>query len=197
VARGGNAGHSSAEASARTALESVAEAAREARAEVGLLAGLLSGDQGPRDQPPHDQAPAAQAGAAASADAGLDLVAGLVRQAQAAGLEVTYRLVSDSGGDVDATSAEVAGRIVTEALTNALKHAPGAPVTVDVRAAGGGLTVTIENGAARNAGDNLARADGGYGLPGLRDRVLAHGGRFDAGPAADGGWRIHAVLPAG
>jgi len=122
-----------------------------------------------------------------------------------AGLEVTYRLVSDSdsdsdsGGDVDvdATSAEVAGRIVTEALTNALKHAPGAPVTVDVRAAGGGLTVTIENGAARNAGDDLARADGGYGLPGLRDRVLAHGGRFDAGPATGGGWRIHAVLPAG
>jgi signal transduction histidine kinase len=201
VARGGNAGHRAREANARKALESVAEAAREAQAEVGLLAGLLSGPQAPGDEAARDQAPAAQAGAAASADAGLDLVAGLVRQAQAAGLEVTYRLVSggdsdSGGGDVDATSAEVAGRIVTEALTNALKHAPGAPVTVEVRAGGGGLTVTIENGAARNAGDDLARPDGGYGLPGLRDRVLAHGGRFDAGPAGNGGWRIHAVLPA-
>jgi signal transduction histidine kinase len=142
VARGGNAGHRAREANARKALESVAEAAREAQAEVGLLAGLLSGPQAPGDEAARDQAPAAQAGAAASADAGLDLVAGLVRQAQAAGLEVTYRLVSDSGGgDVDATSAEVAGRIVTEALTNALKHAPGAPVTVDVRAGNGGWRI--------------------------------------------------------
>lgn len=153
-----------------------AEAAREAQAEVGLLAGLLSGDEDPQAGP-----------------TGLELVAELVRQVQAAGLEVTYHLAGD--GEVDAVSAELASRIVTEALTNALKHAPGAPVTVDIRAADG-LAVTVENGPARHTRHDLAQAGGGYGLAGMRDRVLAHGGRFDAGPVPDGGWRVHADLPA-
>ncbi|HXL94964.1 MAG TPA: ATP-binding protein [Streptosporangiaceae bacterium] len=96
---------------------------------------------------------------------------------------------------MDPSSAEVATRIVTEALTNALKHAPGAPVTVDLRTAGGVLTVTVGNGASRNIRIDLARSGGGYGLTGMRDRVLAHGGRFEAGPAGDGGWRVRAVLP--
>jgi signal transduction histidine kinase len=163
-------------AGAQQALEAVAEAAREAQAEVGLLAGLLAGEQAP---PP-----------------GLGLIAELVRQVQGAGVEVTYRLMADDDAAVDPTTAEIASRVVTEALTNALKHAPGAPVTVDVRAAGGELTVTVENGAARHSPDDLARAGGGYGLTGMRDRVLARGGHFDAGPAAGGGWRVQAVLPA-
>jgi signal transduction histidine kinase len=187
LARGGSGGDGGPSgATARRALEAVAEAAREAQAEVGLLAGLLSADQAGPDRP---------AGAAPSAHTGLGLVAELVRQVQRAGLEVTYRLVDDSEDkDVDPTTAEIASRIVTEALTNALKHAPGAPVNVDVRAAGGELTVTVENGAASSPHD-LARAGGGYGLTAMRDRVLAHHGRVDAGPAQDGGWRVHAILP--
>ena len=194
---GGSGDGGSGGASARRALEAVAEAAREAQAEVGLLAGLLGADQAALDQASSPQpVGAAQARSAASAQAGLGLVAELVRQVQVAGLEVTYRLVTDGDGvDVDATSAEIASRIVTEALTNALKHAPGAPVTVVVRAASGGLTVTVENGAARYSPDDLARAGGGYGLTAMRDRVLACGGRFEAGPAMDGGWRVRAVLP--
>ena len=194
---GGSGDGGSGGASARRALEAVAEAAREAQAEVGLLAGLLGADQAALDQASSPQpVGAAQARSAAGAQAGLGLVAELVRQVQVAGLEVTYRLVTDGDGvDVDATSAEIASRIVTEALTNALKHAPGAPVTVVVRATSGGLTVTVENGAARNSPDDLARAGGGYGLTAMRDRVLACGGRFEAGPAMDGGWRVRAVLP--
>jgi signal transduction histidine kinase len=162
---------------ALAALELVAEAAREAQAEMSALAGLLD-----RDQP--DGSPT-----------GLDLVAELVRQARSGGLEVDYRLVSD-GAQVDARSAEVAGRLVTEALTNVLKHAPGAPVAIDVRAAAGELAVTVENGPARGAPSGLEQAGGGYGVAGLRDRVASCGGQFTAGPAADGGWRVHAVLPA-
>jgi signal transduction histidine kinase len=158
---------------ARTALETVAEAALQAQAEVGLLAGLLRDDRVP--------------------DGGLNLTAELVRRARAAGLEVTYRLSGDA--DVDAASAEIASRIVTEALTNALKHAPGAPVTVELRTAADTLTVTVENGAAGPAGPDLARSGGGYGLAGMRDRVLARGGRIDAGPTQNGGWQVHAVLP--
>jgi signal transduction histidine kinase len=187
LARGGNASDgSSGKANARAALETVAEAARQAQAEVGLLAGLLSGDR----------APDGQASPPPSTYAGLDLAAALVRQARAAGLEVTYRLVSEGDGSgIDATSAEVVSRIVTEALTNALKHAPGAPVTVNVRTAGGRVTVTVENGASTHTRVDLAKAGGGFGLTGMRNRVLARGGRFDAGPTGDEGWRVHAVLP--
>jgi len=56
--------------------------------------------------------------------------------------------------------------------------------------------VTVENAAAGHSPHSLERAGGGYGLTGMRDRVLARGGHFDAGPAANGGWRVRAVLPA-
>jgi signal transduction histidine kinase len=168
----------SAELSTRSALETVAEAARQAQADVGLLAGLLSSEALPASTPP-----------------GLELAAELVRQVQAAGVEVTYRLTNDGEArDVDATSAEVVSRIVTEALTNALKHAPGAPVTVDIQVSPGGLGVTIQNGAASGIGSDLAQTGGGYGLTGMRDRVLALGGQFAAGPTGSG-WRVHAILP--
>jgi signal transduction histidine kinase len=82
---------------------------------------------------------------------------------------------------------------VAEALTNALKHAPGAPVTVDIEATDSGLTVTVENGPAVGAGSGIPR--GGTGLAGMLERVLAHGGQFEAGPTATGGWRVHAAMP--
>jgi signal transduction histidine kinase len=192
-ARGSDAGNSA--ASARQALEVVAETAREAQAEVGLLAGLLAGEQVAGDEAPAAQTGHPQPGPAPGARARPDLMAELVRQARAAGLDVTCQLAAEDGGRVDAASSEVVSRIVTEALTNALKHAPGAAVTVDVRAADGWLSVTVGNGAARQARDDLARAGGGYGLAGMRDRVLAHGGRFDAGPAGDEGWQVHATWP--
>jgi signal transduction histidine kinase len=164
------------EENARIALEHAGQAAREARAEMGAVAGLLAGD-----------APACLPGE-------LDQVAEVVRRMRKAGLEVTYQV-----GRVDDTvSAEVmaaVGRIVTEALTNALKHAPGAPVTVDVRVVGGHLEATVGNGPARGAGHGLGRAGGGHGLTGLRDRAAAAGGRLGAGPTEEGGWRVHAVFP--
>jgi len=169
---------------ARAALRLVAGAAREAEAELAALAGLLAGD------PP------------AGTPGGLDLVVELVRQVRAAGVDVTYRL--SGGGGVADGPAEVASRVVTESLTNALKHAPGAPVTVDVRVGDGELAVTVGNGPAadqdglgRSGPDGLGRSGGGYGLAAMRDRVTAAGGRLATGPARDGGWRVHAVLPAG
>jgi signal transduction histidine kinase len=169
-------GSGAADDKAEAALRLVADAAREAQAEVAALAGLMSGD------PP------------AGGPRGLDLVAELVRQVRAAGVDVTYRLSGD--GVVDHGPAETASRVVTESLTNALKHAPGAPVTVDVRACAGELAVTVGNGPAAAASDGLGRAGGGYGLAAMRDRVAEAGGRLSAGPSPDGGWRVRAVLPA-
>jgi signal transduction histidine kinase len=171
----------------RTALETVAEAARQAQADIGLLAGLLSEPLSPGGLSPAGLSPAGLS------PGGLQLAGALVRQVRAAGVDVTYRVVG-CDGDVDTAAAEVVSRIVAEALTNALKHAPGAPVTVDIEATGSGLTVTVDNGAAVSPGPDIPR--GGNGLTGMRERVLAHGGQFDAGPTAAGGWRVRAVVSA-
>ncbi|MFF1693009.1 sensor histidine kinase [Streptomyces sp. NPDC058257] len=79
-------------------------------------------------------------------------------------------------------------RIVQEALTNAAKHAPGASVTVEVRAA----TVVVTNGPAKEPGSGPGV---GSGLVGLRARVEDLGGTLDAGPHGDG-FRVVARLPA-
>jgi signal transduction histidine kinase len=81
---------------------------------------------------------------------------------------------------------------VQEALTNAGKHAPGAPVTVDVDRHERALVVRVRNGAGRPAEDP---SSGGFGLVGLRERVRTLGGTLRAEPRLDGGFLVEAVLP--
>ncbi|MFI5859602.1 sensor histidine kinase [Streptomyces parvulus] len=83
-------------------------------------------------------------------------------------------------------------RIVREALTNAARHAPGAPVTVSVTGQASGTTVTVTNTAATEPGSSSA---GGSGLLGLRAAVASLGGDFTAGPHGEG-FRVRAYVPA-
>jgi signal transduction histidine kinase len=99
-------------------------------------------------------------------------------------------------------------RVAQEALTNVMKHAPGAPtavrltyepdcvaLTVDNAALGGAGSNGTTNGAARSNGVGfLASSGGGYGLRGIAERVALLGGRVEAGPTAEG-WRVEAVVP--
>ncbi len=85
-----------------------------------------------------------------------------------------------------------AHRVVQEALTNALKHAPGSEVRVRLACAGGAVAVEVRNGRA--VAPALA-VSGGHGLAGLRERASLFGGRLDAGPTADGGFVLAATLP--
>jgi len=88
-------------------------------------------------------------------------------------------------------------RIVREALTNARKHAPGAPVLVQVGYREQQVTVAVSNGPATQSADRELSATGsGLGLAGLRQRVELVHGTLRAGPAPDGGFRVEAVLPA-
>lgn len=75
-------------------------------------------------------------------------------------------------------------RVVQEALTNAARHAPGAPVTVEVRE----TEVVVTNGVPRRPGSGPGA---GSGLAHLRARVEDLGGTFDAGPHGDG-FRVEA-----
>jgi signal transduction histidine kinase len=86
-------------------------------------------------------------------------------------------------------------RSAQEAMTNIRKHAPGAPVHVDLRYAPDEVTLRVANGAPPvGASRPLAGAGGGYGLTGLRERAQLAGGTFDAGPADDG-YRVDVRIP--
>jgi signal transduction histidine kinase len=86
-------------------------------------------------------------------------------------------------------------RIVQEALTNCLRHAPaGAAVTVGVCAEGDRLRIAVVDDGGP---DRLVPPvpSGGSGLAGMDERARAAGGELAAGPAERGGWRVEATLP--
>jgi signal transduction histidine kinase len=86
-------------------------------------------------------------------------------------------------------------RSAQEAMTNVRKHAPGAPVRVDLRYVPDGVSLRVANGAPPvGASRPLAGAGGGYGLTGLRERAQLGGGAFDAGPAGEG-YRVDVRIP--
>lgn len=87
-------------------------------------------------------------------------------------------------------------RVAQEALTNALKHAPGSPVAVSLNHSGQTVTLSISNPAPTGPGPTaLSSTGGGYGLQGIRERVLLIGGSVEAGPDDRGGWRVEARVP--
>jgi len=141
----------------------------------------------------------------------LSRLVGLVDTIREAGLVVTCQVtgpVAELPPGVDLT----AYRIVQEALTNALRHAPGAAAAVLVACAPGQVTVEVSNTAPppRPAalpepagplagGEASARsvsvAGPGYGLAGIAERVASCGGALTLGPTADGGFSVTARLP--
>ncbi|WP_233599249.1 histidine kinase [Amycolatopsis sp. WAC 01375] len=84
-------------------------------------------------------------------------------------------------------------RVVQESVTNVVKHAPGAAVTVRVVRSAGRTDVVVTN-AAPPAGPLPGRASGRRGLIGLRERVRLVGGTLRAGPH-EGGFEVSATLP--
>jgi len=124
---------------------------------------------------------------------GLQMLDELVRRAAATGLSVTYRL-SGTHDTVPLELAQAAYHVIQEGITNALKHAPGAPITVAVHTSASRLTITVENGPPSDAGAGLQDAGASYGIDGLRRRLRDTGGLLRAGPRADGGWRLEAEL---
>lgn len=85
-------------------------------------------------------------------------------------------------------------RITQEALTNIIKHAPGAAVDVSVVQDGDHLVVQISNGPAAGAAVS-GPVGAGRGLVGARERVALYGGTLDAGPTDEGGFRVEARFP--
>jgi len=86
-------------------------------------------------------------------------------------------------------------RIAQEALTNAAKHAPGAPVSVSLQFSPGAVSLGVANGRGSGQAAALGASGGGYGLQGMRERVLLLGGTVETGPSGEG-WLVVATVPA-
>jgi signal transduction histidine kinase len=161
-------------AQAAEALGSIAEAAKQAEEEVGRLVELL-GDNLTANQPP-----------------GLHLVERLVQHANATGIGISCRFEGNCDR-LGPPASDAAFRVIQEGITNAFKHAPGAPVDIVGRETMEGIEIEVINAPARAESLGLEETGGGHGLNGMRARVSACGGQLTAGPTAGGGWRV-AVL---
>jgi len=161
---------------AANAFSSIVEAAREAGAEIDRLVDFLGSSVplGP--------------------NTGLRIVDALVRRARASGVAVSCNFVGDCE-DLAEDSADAACRLVQEAVTNAMKHAPGAPVSITIQGNVNTVSVDVINGPAQFGPSALAGSGGGHGLAGMRERAARCGGTFRTGPMPAGGWQVTADLP--
>jgi len=164
------------------ALETVAQTAREALAEMRQLLGLLrDGDTLTRPQPR------------------LGDIATLVEETRAGGMELAANLPAP-GLAVPEGVALTAFRVVQESLSNVRKHAgPGAAARVTVTAEQGSLAIEVTDDGRGAAADATAQSGGlglvGLGLIGMEERISAHNGTLETGPASGGGFRVYARMP--
>ncbi|MFD5424859.1 sensor histidine kinase [Streptomyces sp. NPDC127084] len=133
------------------------------------------------------EAPDAPQPTLAAADLG-----GLLDNVRDAGLEVSLA-ITGAVRELPQGVELSAYRIIQEALSNVLRHAPGASAKVEVSYVLGGLGLRIVNGPA----DRLSKPSpgSGHGLTGMRERVTMLNGELTAGPADDGGYEVAAYLP--
>jgi signal transduction histidine kinase len=131
-------------------------------------------------------------GADTAPQPGLAELDGLLDSARSGGVRVT----SSVSGPARALPQGIdlsAYRILQEALSNAMRHAPGSAVRVELAYAPSALVIKVHNDAyAAQDGDSGAA---GHGLIGMRERAGMLGGHLEAGPTEDGGFLVTAVLP--
>ncbi|GGW58840.1 two-component sensor histidine kinase [Streptomyces lucensis JCM 4490] len=122
---------------------------------------------------------------------GIAQLQALTDQMRAAGLPTALGLEGDPDR-VPTTAQLTVYRLVQEALTNTLKHAPpGTRADVRVRLLPGAATIEItDDGRTTQAPDNTT----GHGIAGMRERAAAFGGTLHAGPLPGGGWRVSARI---
>jgi signal transduction histidine kinase len=176
------------EAAAKSA-DTIAVTARQALGELRRLLGVL-------------RAPSRSAETDSPERPGLTPAASLSRlhevldAVRAAGLPVTLTVEGDQ--DAAALPAGVdltAYRIVQEALTNVVRHAPGATATVRVSIAGGGVRIRVTDTGPATTAEMAGAVAAGHGIVGMRERAAIFGGTLDAGPLPGGGFQVTASLP--
>jgi signal transduction histidine kinase len=113
------------------------------------------------------------------------------------GCEVTVR-VDGEPSPLPADQAVALVRTAQEALVNAAKYAPGRPVGITLAYSGDDVTMTVGNLLGASAPGTFTTVNGGYGLTGIRERLLLLGGTLCVGREPDGGgerWTLAARVP--
>ena len=157
------------------ALQQVEQTGRETMAEMARLLGLLRRDESHVDV----------------STQGLARAERLVRDLREAGLDVTCVVEGDCG-HLPAGVDVAAFRILQEALTNVLKHAPRARASACISREGGELRIdVVDDGAGRSASIGAT----GHGLLGMRERAELYGGTVTAHPRRACGFEVRATIP--
>lgn len=179
---------------AEQTLELIADTARDSLTQMRSLLGLLRTDEATAYAPVPT----------------LSDVPALVEQSRRAGLPVTFTGITGTMARTLPQGAELAAyRTVQEALTNALKHSPGAATTVTIHWGEDGLHLRVQNGpvsavspasASVSAPASNQRASSpvpgsGNGLRGMSERIALYHGTLTYGLQPDGGWLVEATLP--
>ena len=175
---------------ARTALDTVLGTNSEALDELRRLLFILRlrpDEPGESDESPK----AAPAGPTAPAP-GLDQLDQLTERIVAAGVPVEL-VVTGPPRRLPPGIDLCAYRVIQESLTNILKHAAQAHVTITLHHGADRLTVRItDDGQPAPAGGGVP---GGHGLLGMRERAELYGGTLTAGPRPEGGFEVTLTLP--
>lgn len=155
--------------------DDIADSSRQALGEMRSLLGILRGD---------DKALTAPL-------PGFSDIPDLVDTSRASGTRISLMI------DVEAPPATgvIAYRVVQEAVSNALRHAPGAPVTIRVTGETDRAAVLVEVVNDPPARVATPAPGSGMGLAGIRERVLTSGGTVNAGPRAGGGFAVVVRIP--
>ncbi|TXS41872.1 sensor histidine kinase [Streptomyces sp. or43] len=178
-------------------LLSIGDTARAALTEMRRLLGVLRDD----DEPP--------SGAERRPQPDLTQLDDLLDEARKASTSTIRLILSGSPRPMGPGIELAVYRIVQESLTNARKHALGAPVDVELHYAHDALHVSIRDngpgappappgsgGGSTNGSGSGSGSSGGYGLLGMRERVAAVGGQVSTGPADACGFIVEASFPA-
>ena len=168
---------------AEQTLELIADTARDSLTQMRSLLGLLRTDEATAYAPVPT----------------LSDVPALVDQSRRAGLPVTFTGITGTMARTLPQGAELAAyRTVQEALTNALKHSPGAATIVTIHWGEDGLQLRVQNDPVSSAAaQHTARPvpGSGNGLRGMSERIALYHGTLTYGLQPDGGWLVEAALP--
>jgi signal transduction histidine kinase len=169
------------------ALESIETIGRTAQEELRVVLGLL------RDEENRT--------AALAPAPGLIDVKELVETVRASGTPVDL-YVSGTDRPLSPALELTVYRVVQEALTNVVKHAPGAHAAVALAVSDYEILLDVTNDGAPSGAPSGGPADvgerplgAGLGIVGMRERIAAFGGRLSADPLADRGFRVTAQVP--
>lgn len=158
--------------------DDIARSARSSLAEMRRLLGVLRTED---HSPPLAPQP------------GIATIPELVEGFRRAGAELEVHL-DEIPADVPASVDLAAYRVTQEGLSNAVRHAPGAPIDLQVVFEPGAVMLRVHNERVP-ASPKAAAPGSGNGLRGMRERVSQLAGTLRHGPDPDGGWTVTAVLP--